>query len=52
MMDKKNKLGLQFDPEGEKIVAEQLSDSYQSGVIDQFEQQERSKKGKKEQKRS
>ncbi|WP_202406300.1 hypothetical protein [Pontibacillus yanchengensis] len=51
-MDKENKLGLQFDPEGEKIVAEQLSDSYMSGVIDQYEQNERNKKAKKEPKRS
>lgn len=34
MVDKKNKLGLQYDPEGDKLTHQQLSESYQSGVID------------------
>ncbi|QHE53255.1 hypothetical protein [Pontibacillus sp. HMF3514] len=33
-MDKKNKLGLQYDPEGDKETNRMLSESYQSGVID------------------
>jgi len=34
VVDKKNKLGLQYDPDGDKITNQQLSESYQSGVID------------------
>lgn len=34
MVDKKNKLGLQYDPEGDKLTSQQLSESYQSGAID------------------
>lgn len=33
-MDKKNKLGLQYDPEGEKMISQQLSASYESGADD------------------
>lgn len=34
VVDKKNKLGLQYDPDGDKVTNQQLSESYQSGVID------------------
>lgn len=47
-MDKKNKLGLQYDSEGEKMVSQQLSESYQSGVVDaEVENQRRSRKSSK-----
>ncbi|QSS99238.1 hypothetical protein IMZ31_14255 [Pontibacillus sp. ALD_SL1] len=39
--DKKNKLGLTYDAEGENMVASQLRDSYQSGYIDENAQRER-----------
>ncbi|MFC0522328.1 hypothetical protein ACFFGV_01830 [Pontibacillus salicampi] len=48
-MGEKNKLGLQFDPDGEKMTSEQLSESYQSGVIEEFDPPKQSdKKGSRQ----
>ncbi|KGX89211.1 hypothetical protein [Pontibacillus litoralis] len=38
-MEPKKQTGLQYEPEGEQIIAQQLSESYQSGVIDQVAHQ-------------